>query len=186
MLIPFGILSAAGVSGFTSDFELIESVFLTTTTASVTFSGLGDYSATYKHLQIRIASRGANASTNVNTLLRINADTGSNYAEHGFQGTGAVLNVTAQTNTTSMFTGTVPAASANANHFGATVIDLLDAYSTTKNKTIRYLNGSQSNSQIGIGSGHRRNTESTTSLTLLPAIGSWAANSRFSIYGIRG
>ena len=185
MLIPLGILSA-GVNQFTSDFELIESVLLTTTTASVTFSGLGSYSSTYKHLQIRVASRGATASSSVNTLLRINADTGTNYAEHGFQGTGAVLNVTAQTNQSSMFTGTVPAASANANYFGATVIDLLDAYSTTKNKTIRYINGSQSNGGINIGSGHRRNIESTTSLTLLPAIGSWAANSRFSIYGIKG
>jgi hypothetical protein len=51
---PLGILSAAGAGGgVAGDYELISSEILGTTAASVTFSSLGDYSSTYKHLQIR-------------------------------------------------------------------------------------------------------------------------------------
>lgn len=183
MLIPFGILSA-GAGGPVGDYDLIESVFLSATTASVTFSNLGDYSSVYKHFQIRAVVRGATASGNVNTFLRINADTGSNYSEHGAYGASTSVTAYGTSSTSSIFFGTVPAASAPANAFSNVVIDLLEPYSTTKHKTIKYMSGYQS--QVAFGSGQRRNTESTTSLTLLPAVGSWAASSRFSIYGIKG
>jgi hypothetical protein len=188
MLIPFGILSAAGISGFSSDYELISTTVLGSTTASVTFSSLGDYASTYKHLQIRAVVRGSQAAGGVNTRLQINADTGTTYSEHGVFGNGTTISVYATASTTGMFFGNIPGSTATANAFAAVVIDLLDAYSTTKNKTIRNKSGFSSvgNNRVDIGSGARRNIESTTSMTLIPQSGSWAANSRFSLYGIRG
>jgi hypothetical protein len=180
-MIPLGIFGSAG-AGLT-DYDLIESVILTGTTASVTFSNLGDYSSIYKHLQIRAVVRGTNASNSVNASVRINGDTGSNYSEHGFYAGGVTPTGYGTANTTSMYFGTIPANNYTASVFCGTVIDLLDAYSTTKHKTIKFTTGYQA--QVGFGSGQRRNTESTTSVTLLTT-GSWATDSRFSIYGIRG
>jgi hypothetical protein len=185
-MIPLGLL--AGINQFSSDFELITTTVLGSTTASVTFSNLGDYASIYKHLQIRAVVRGSQAAGGVNTRLRINADTGTNYSEHGLFGSGSSVSIYGNANTTGIYFGNIPGSTATANAFAGVVIDLLDAYSTTKNKTVRTISGFSSvgNNRSELGSGARRNTESTTSMILSPQSGSWAANSRFSIYGIKG
>jgi hypothetical protein len=188
MLIPFGILSAAGVSGvIPGDYELISTTILGTAAASVTFSSLGDYSSTYKHLQIRTVARGDNATQSIAMDLRINGDTSANYALHLLEGTGSSVISFASTSTDIAFVGPIPANSFTANGFGATVTDILDSYSTTKNKTIRTLVGhAGSANSIQLTSGHRRSTDSTTSIQVFPRSGSFIAGSRFSLYGIRG
>ena len=186
MLIPFGILSAAaGGPAFESDYELIETTILGSATASVTFSSLDTYASTYKHLQIRLVARGDRSSVSSTVNLRINTDTGSNYAFHLLGGSGSGSPYTyGEANSNRIPTGDIAAASSTANAFGSLVIDLLDPYSTTKNKTIRSFGGY--GGQLSIFSGHRRNTESTTSISLIAAIDSFIAGSRFSLYGIKG
>jgi hypothetical protein len=188
MLIPFGILSAAGVSGVVpGDYELISTTILGTATASVTFSSLGDYASTYKHLQIRTVARGNNASQNVAMDLRLNGDTSANYALHLLEGTGSIVYSFAQTSTDVIFLTQIPANSFTANGFGAATTDILDAYSTTKNKTVRTLAGyGGSVNSIQMTSGHRRSTDSTTSIQVFSRSGSFIAGSRFSLYGIKG
>jgi hypothetical protein len=69
-------------------------------------------------------------------------------------------------------------------------VDLLDAYSTTKNKTTRSLSGGivqSSESGVALSSGLWRSTSAITSATLLSGTGSnLSIGSRFSIYGIKG
>jgi hypothetical protein len=183
-LSALGIFSAAGAGGVQGDYELIETQILGSSQASVVFSSLATYSSTYKHLQIRVAARSTRSATTDGIDLRINADTGANYSLHLLQGTGTAVSSYGEANTNLIYCGDIPAASTTANSFGALVIDILDCYSTTKNKTAKALSGYTS--LIGLYSGHRRNTESTTSLTVQTRTGSLATGSRFSLYGIRG
>ena len=162
-------------------FELISTTILGTAAASVTFSNLGDYASKYKHLQIR--STGLWTTSGAETMrMRLNGDTGSNYNDHRLVGNGSSVFSSAGTNTTGMYAGFIP-----SSQFGASVIDILDAYSTTKNKTIRTFVGAVSAvNEIQIASGAFRNTASITSITILVASGNIATGSRFSLYGIKG
>jgi hypothetical protein len=166
------------------DYELIETAILASPTPSVTFSNLGDYSSTYKHLQIRFATRTTFAAARDPIVMRFNADTGSNYAHHQLFTNGGGPFSEAFTSQTRIRAGEVSAANAATNIFGASVVDILDPYSTTKNKTVRAFTGTES--FAALFSGVYLSTSSTTSLTLLPSSASnFVAGSRFSLYGIR-
>jgi hypothetical protein len=187
MLIPFGILSAAGVQlAPTGAYELISTTTLGTATASVTFSSLGDYASTYKHLQIRSLAKTTVSGTGAEDLvLRLNGDTGSNYARHVFQGNGSGVTSGAATSTSYLSAGL--AATNAIDAFSGGVCDVLDAYSTTKNKTVRTLTGySGGLAFISLRSGVWVNTASITSITLSSTGGNLNIGSRFSLYGIRG
>lgn len=181
-LSALGIFSAAGAGGVVAGaYELIETQVLASAQASVVFSSLGTYSATYKHLQIRATHLSSGAGA-VDLLMRLNADTGSNYNNHALVGNGSAVSSIAGTSTSSMRIGFVA-----GGQFGASITDILDAYSTTKNKTSRTLVGAIADvNEIQLASAAWRNTASITSITLLPSAGNIATGSRFSLYGIRG
>jgi hypothetical protein len=189
-LFPLGILSAAGAGGGAalSDYELIETQILGSNQASVIFSSLGTYSSTYKHLQIRLLGRQTLAAGGQGDIyVRFNADSSSNYARHFLQGNGSTVTSGATANSSYALGGQAPYNNETTGAFGGSVIDILDAYSTTKNKTIRALSGSHSSNApvIQLASGHWRNTDSVTSITL-SLFDIWLTGSRFSLYGIRG
>jgi hypothetical protein len=162
-------------------YELIETAILASATPSVTFSNLDTYSSTYKHLQIRAVAK-TDAGGNNNGGLRLNGDTGSNYAWHQLVAVPTSVVGDNQTSQTSMQLFYL-----SNTEYGSSVIDLLDAYSTTKNKTLRYLQGNTN--RVSLGSGLFMSTASTTSVTLLAnrsGSGNYEIGSRFSIYGIKG
>jgi hypothetical protein len=186
-LSALGIFSAAGAGGVVADtsFELIEtSIVSGSSTSSVVFSGLGSYSSTYKHLQIRGVAKPA---TNANTYLRINGDTGNNYAWHELYTYDPATSVASGYATSQNHIKAIYAdGTGTANSFGAGVIDILDTYSTTKNKTVRILTGTTDDVFVALRSGLWNNTASITSLTLVTSDGSnLVAGSRFSIYGVK-
>jgi len=185
MLIPLGILSAAGAGGVQGDYELIETQILGSSQANITFSNLNTYSSTYKHLQIRAAVRSTRAAINSDVGVQFNTNT-TGYFWHEIQGNGSIVEGGAVTATSSMRLGMASGATATANAFSPTVIDLLDAYSTTKNKTFRGLTGVAEAPRIRLTSGSLASTSSLTEIKLLDLFGSFVAGSRFSIYGIRG
>jgi hypothetical protein len=182
-------LSAAGAEvGVAGSYELIATEILTASQTSVVFSSLGDYASTYKHLQIRATARTNRGSLTDGISVRLNADTANNYARHGLYGDGSSVASYGLANQSFMPGIDTSANSSAANIFGAGVIDLLDPYSTTKNKTVRALAGNPSTGfSVSLGSGHWRNTASVTSITLFPQLGTnIVAGSRFSLYGIKG
>ena len=187
MLIPFGVLSAAGggVAPFESDFELIQSFTVGTAVSSVTFSSLATYASTYKHLQVRSVARSSTIAATVPMDLVVNADTSANYAFHQLQGSSTSATSSATANSSFMFLATIWGDDAVANIFGVSVTDLLDAYSTTKNKTIRTLGGNGA-TLVQLTSGHRRSTEAISSLEVKPRTGNFMIGSRFSLYGVKG
>jgi hypothetical protein len=117
--------------------------------------------------------------------LVMNADTAANYAFHQLQGGSTSVTSSATANSSFMFLATIWGDDAVANIFGVSVTDLLDAYSTTKNKTIRTLGGNGA-TLVQLTSGHRRSTEAITSLEVKPRTGNFMIGSRFSLYGVKG
>ena len=186
MLIPFGVLSAAGAGGVVAgDYELISTTILGTAASSVTFSSLGTYSSTYKHLQLRIAARSSSASS-FSGRLRFNGDTGANYSFHQLLGNGSSVLSTADSGQTG--TDILPVSNSNstASSFAGAVIDILDSYSTTKNTTLRTLAGFAVTA-VYLRSGAWYNTASVTSIDLyMQDASNFIAGSRFSLYGIKG
>jgi hypothetical protein len=191
-LSALGIFSAAGAGGVAAvpAYELISTTILGSTQSEVTFSNLGDWSSTYKHLQVRATFRSTHAANDVPVNIRLNGVTGASYSYHLIyaSGTGTASSFGAGSNTSFYLGNFSTGSTSTANVFGTSVIDLLDAYSTTKNKTLRARSGVYSNSNvtIGINSGALYSTSAVSSLTIFPDTRSWAAGSRFSIYGVKG
>jgi hypothetical protein len=192
MLIPFGILGASG-AGLASSYELISTTVLGSTSTSVTFSNLGTYSSTYKHLQIRYTARSIRSIQWNYTLLITNGDTGNN-RWHGLGTFGNSAAVQSQNGSgTGFITGYAAGANTAANIYSGNVIDILDYSSTTKTKTFRTLAGIRSNltgnvdHHVALYSGLWNSTAAITSIALNDT-GGWGftAGSRFSLYGIKG
>jgi hypothetical protein len=186
MLIPFGILSAAGIG---SDYELIESQILGSTAASITFSSLATYSGVYKHLQIRMTARMTGSSGFAHSLVRFNADTGNNYAHHRLGGYGSnPVESGASTSQNHIYAGSIMTSNQAASSFSGSVIDILDPFSTSKNTTVRSLQGAPggTNNNIELRSGAWFNTASVTTISLTPVSDNYSIGSRFSLYGIKG
>jgi hypothetical protein len=185
MLIPLGFLASAS-GGVDTDYELIETQVLTGTQASVTFSSLGTYSSTYKHLQLRSAPKSNSSAASGLGWVRLNGSfnantTDSNYAVHGLFGNGSSVTPFAETSSRKGF----GVASRVNENFSANVTDILDAYSSTKNKTTRTFAGM--NGIVAIYSHLFNNTGSITEISLSTEDGSsFVAGSRFSLYGIKG
>jgi hypothetical protein len=187
-LSALGIFSAAGAGGVVAgSYELISTSLITTNTSSVTFSSLGDYSSTYKHLQLRITGRVAYNYGNDGDAIKIrfNSDTGNNYSYHALYAVNTTVNSNASTSTNAVFVNRLTDAGTTANAFGAIVCDILDPFSSTKNKTVRSL-GSDTR-YLFFNSAAWLNTSSTTSIQLTPNTSSnFASGSRFSLYGLKG
>jgi hypothetical protein len=182
-LSALGIFSAAGAGGGpVGDYELIETSILTGNQSSVTFSNLGTYSSTYKHLQIRMVALGTTSVDN--QIIQFNADTGNNYKAHFLFGDGSSVGSDVYVPVNKMYLGN---SSVTANQFTAVVVDILDAYSTSKNKTIRAFYGNAGTPNVlQLLSGAWFNTASLTSVTVGRLTNNYTTGSRFSLYGIRG
>jgi len=179
-------MRAGNVAG---DYELIESYILGSSQASVVFSNLGDYSSTYKHLQVRMVARSAKADTFDALRFRFNADTGNNYARHFLWGNGSGVESAGAASNNRGYLGFVDGNNATSSVYSPTIIDILDPYSTTKNKTVRALSGirNQTQTYVGLFSSLWMNTGSVTSLLLeTDSVANFMAGSRFSLYGIKG
>jgi hypothetical protein len=175
-----GLLGAS--LSFYSDFDLISTTTLDSGQPSVTFSNLGDYSSTYKHLQIR-SSALVNASANL-AIVRFNNDSGANYSRHYMEGNGSSIVSSGGANSDNMYYAYWSSGSTVISN--VTVMNILDAYSTTKNKTVRALVGAVTTSNlITLYSGDWRNTGAITSVTI-SSPSNFLAGSRFSIYGMKG
>lgn len=191
--MPFGLgffaVAGAGAGG-AGAYDLLESVILTSNTASVTFSSLNTYS-NYKHLQVRIVARDTNsfASTIRDLNMRFNNDSGTNYFGHELIGDPSAPGVFSQSlgNTSRIRARATIDDTATANVFVASIWDILDFSNTSKNKTVRILSGTNqgnTNARIVLSSGAWNNTAAITSITITGA-DLHKSGSRFSLYGVK-
>jgi hypothetical protein len=186
-LSALGIFSAAGAGGGpVGAYELISSTILSSAQSSISFD-VSSLASTYRHLQIRTTTRTVNAGTGVTVLaIRFNGDSGTNYNYHRMWVNGSTVPSDGAANITSGFAGWN--FYSGEGGFSANVCDILDAFSTTKNKTGRFFGGAANTSKfLGLFGFAWRNTNAITSIVLTDSDGSnLAIGSRFSLYGIRG
>jgi hypothetical protein len=170
----------AGYSG--NDFHHLETVRLSSSAASVTFSNLARYSD-FQHLQIRAVARSNRSGTGgLAVNITLNGVT-TGYQTHLLYGRGSsVLSAAYAGRGIERMTN----AGSEANAFGAFVTDILDPFETTKNTTIRSLGGySATDPIISLTSTGWFNTASVTSIQLSDPDASFIAGSRFSLYGLK-
>jgi len=181
--MPILGIMASAISGNLSSYESISTVTVGSGgSATITFSSIP---ATYKHLQIR----GSLLNASDVGLIRFNGNsTAGNYVEHGSRGDGATASAYAQTSSrTSIQMST---AVSNATSPYTFIYDVLDYTSTTKNKTVRLLNGFDTNGagQISFISGlfFPTTIAAITSTSITAGSGTFAQNSIVALYGIKG
>ena len=160
--------------------------------ASVTFSSIP---STYKHLQVRIIARDTSASGGGGGALRLrfNGDTSAVYDRHVLSGNGSSPSAGADINQTEFsLDGLMIGGGTGANIYGVGTLDIIDYASTTKNKTLRLLNGNNTNGTYGnefirLQSGNWRSTSAITSMTFSITNGSGLeSGSIIALYGIKG
>jgi hypothetical protein len=159
---------------------------------SVTFSSIP---STYKHLQIRIIARdnSGNGGGSGALRLRFNGDTSSVYDRHNLSGNGSSPSAGSDINSNDFsLDALMMGGGTGANIFGVGILDIIDYASTTKNKTLRLINGNNTNNTFGnefirLQSGCWRNTSAISSIELYISNGSgYETGTTISLYGIKG
>jgi hypothetical protein len=195
-LSALGIFSAAGAGGGLFDgpaYELIETVSLASSQSEVSFTNISQYASIYRHLQVRMVGRTIRAAVSAGLRAQVNGNTGSNYSEHStlafiapsqnyiFTGGNAP--------NTFMALHEIPGTSIPADKFAAGVLDITEAFSSTKNKTLRNFGGwlhDLDSNTLYQNSGAFYSTAVVDSLRFFLSTSDFASGTRFSLYGIRG
>jgi hypothetical protein len=188
-MLLLGVLAAqaeAAAPAAAGAYDLLETEILTGTQASVIFDSLNStYGADYQHLQLRIAAQGTTGNANIG--FTFNGDTSNNYAWHSLLGTGSAVESDSSVNRGNIIGSIAVVASSNTNQFNGSVIDILDAFNTSKYKTTRSLSGRASGggNLIQLDSGLWRSTDALSSMTFTITTGNINIGSRFSLYGLK-
>ena len=170
-------------------FESIATATGTGSSGTITFSSIP---STYQHLQIRgIFKYTSTGTIREDLALTFNADTGTNYSFHTLIGAGSFVSAGAGANTSYIECSNIVGSSISSSILTAVVIDIHDYASTTKNKTVRSIVGSEANIsssdyRITFCSGLWRNTNAINSLTLQVQGGTnFTTNTTVALYGIK-
>ena len=173
---PYSAASNSVTPATPSSYESIASA-TPTGTGTVTFSSIP---SGYSSLQIRGVVISADTDA---YCVRLNTDTGANYARHRLLGTGAATAASGTTSTNqvqiSNGTDTIPS---------PFIVDVHDYASTTKYKTLRSLQGIDQNGSgnVALYSGLWMSTSAVTSVTIFLNSGNYSTGTQISLYGIKG
>ena len=166
-----------------TSYESIASATGTGSSGTITFSSIP---STYASLQIRMI---ANDGGDNNIGIRFNSDTSTINTMHILTGDGSTAAASGQININRITN--IGWAANTTNVMGASIIDIHDYASTTKNKTVRSFTGRDSNSGdttsfVRLSSGVWLSTAAITSIQLLDLGGNFTTSSTFALYGIKG
>lgn len=164
---------------------------ISTTTVGAGGSSFVEFTSipnTYKHLQVRMLTRGSISATGTNVNVQFNSDTGNNYITHWLDGNGTTALGENSGTTNLIYLGYGSGANASANVFGSSVWDILDYTNTNKATTCRSLCGFDNNGSgfVALISGLWTSTAAVTSLKISPNSGTFSQYSSFALYGIKG
>ena len=166
--------------------EPISAITLSAAQSSVEFNNIP---GTYSHLQVRYMSKSTyTTGTSDSLYANFNNDTSANYAYHFLRGNGTAASSSGEANTTFLWLGNQGnTGTGMTSIFGIGVCDILDYANTSKNKTIRSLQGYDSNGDgfCVLSSSHWRSLNAVSSIKFTFGNGNIAINSSFTLYGIK-
>lgn len=177
---------ASGISGHLTPawspegaYDALASFTLSTATASVTFSGIP---AGYKHLQIRALNKVESGTPDM--MMYVNEDTGSSYKFKIFRTAGQGSNATSENYTAASVYNP------NSSNFQASIIDIADYSSSSKNKTTKVLVGRNQNDtstgEVGFWTSVWLSNAPITSLRFQPNTSTNISQySSFALYGVK-
>lgn len=179
-------LLESGAGGGGGAYESIATATGTGSSGTITFSSIP---STYKHLQLRCLTRSSvSASVDYFSVTRFNGDSGNNYAYHYLFGNGSAANAGGASSQNTLAFPTILGNTATANCMTVSILDIHDYASTTKNKTMRSLEGWDANGTGTIygNSALWLSTAAINSITIVaPSSGNFLSSSVFSLYGIK-
>jgi hypothetical protein len=184
MSLILGILDSGGAAVAATSYESIATINGTGSSGSITFSSIP---STYTHLQVRCFFDVT--SSNGGLYVRLNSDTGNNYAWRTLLANGSEAVQQAYATQPNISAGTFWWG-AQAGFPSLSIIDILDYKNTNKYKTVRYFAGQDKNSttggSVGIGSGLWQNTNAITSIEVYLSSHNYTTASKIALYGIKG
>lgn len=190
-----GVIDSAKTGNLvTGSFDSIATVTTTAGQTAVTFSSIP---STYKHLQVRGIGRAneSNPGDGSGIYLRFNNDSTSNYWYQRMYCVRGVSNNNGagdyQSGTNYPDCGIVTSASQPASIYGGCIIDILDYTNANIKKSASVQSGfcttsSSTNQYTHTGAFTRNSTEVINRIDLVIGTGSFAANSTFALYGVKG
>lgn len=175
---------ASGISGNLGGSASFESIQTATASGSSLTLSFTSIPSTYQHLQIRI---NGGDSAGQNFKLIFNSDTNTNYMTHRLSSNNGISAIAGVTGPSWDYINI--AGNAGLTPDAASIIDILEYTSTSKNKTIRAMTGWDNNSAgyIDHNSGLWFKTpEAITRIDLTKISSNWSAGTRAALYGIKG
>lgn len=172
-------------------FESIATINGNGSSATITFSSIP---STYKSLQIRIIGKDTGTSSFSGIPgIRFNGDAAFNYSVHSLSGSGssATSNGFATRTYIDSAGNRVVPDSNYTNVMWAGIINIIDYASTSKNKTVRWFDGANSNGESGydrveLVSGAWYSTSAVNSISIILVSGNaWTSTSTFALYGVK-
>jgi hypothetical protein len=156
--------------------------------STITFSSIPQ---TFTHLQIRATARNSASGTgSLDTYMRFNGDTGSNYrAYKQLAGDGSTASAAGSGLEALLGPFHFLKDGNTANVYAVWILDILDYTNTNKNKVTRSINGQDldGSGHIHFKSGMWMNTSAISSITLtVEGSNNFKEHSLFALYGIKG
>jgi hypothetical protein len=179
----FGAVTTVPYLGPFGAYDALATTTVETAVSTITFAGIPQE---YKHLQIRYIGRTNHATAQADFNYSINGDTtNSNYSWHRLGSNGSTTFSQGATSTRAI--GINVGSEAGTDMYATGIIDILDYASTTKNKTVKSLTGSDRNGSgtIALYSNCYISTSAVNSVSFITENGSWVANTQFSLYGVK-
>ena len=180
-VVVVSVFSPAGA------YDSLATVTLASTTSTITFTGIP---SGYKHLQVKALHRGTVGAGDGTVYMRFNDDSGSNYSWHRLYGYGGgSAGADSSVSTTAVAAGQSMGATPSIQAFSAMITDVFDYASSTKNKTVRSLAGTDLNNDasgaVFFNSGAWYNTAPITSIAITTNQTAFAQYSSFALYGVK-
>jgi hypothetical protein len=194
--MPILGIVASSITGklVTGSFDSIATVVTTAGQTAVTFNSIP---STYRHLQVRGIARAneSNPGDGSGIYMRFNGDGGSNYFYNRQYFVKGVANNSgaADGSFSSPYAdcGIITSASQPASIYGSLVVDIYD-YAVAGKRRVASSNGGfcttsgSTNQYTHISSLSWADTTAINTVALIVGTGSFAANSTFALYGVKG
>jgi hypothetical protein len=163
----------------TAQYTALANATLGSSAASVTFSSIN---GTYRDLMLVL--RGVGVNSQVQCLITVNSDTGTNYTYVSAGGDGTVTNSYSGTGITSISLGQANTFVDATGGGWSAILNFMDYSATDKHKNI-LVREIESTKGVDMYTQKWSSLSAITSLSIALNSGSWNSGSNFALYGVK-